>query len=267
VKVLVTRPVAQSQAFGAALKQAGFIPVYFPVIEVRPAADLTPLDRALAKLTCYDWVVFTSTNSVEIVLDRPILAGGWPANGPRVAAIGPKTALALAARGIPVDFTPAEYVAEAILPGLGSLEDRWVLLPCAELARDVLPKAILHSGGFLHKIIIYQTLPAAPDPYGLAALRAGVDIVTLTSPSTVVNFVQLARAANLDPANLPGAPHYVCIGPVTRQAADEAGLPAPLVASEFTTDGLIRALQTINDRKVTASAQSSWAKRGISSAS
>lgn len=245
MKVLVTRPAAQSHAFGAALEQAGFTPVNFPVIEVRPAADLSALDRALAKLTCYDWVIFTSTNSVEIVLERAALAQGWPAKGPRVAAIGPKTALALASRGVTVGFTPAEYVAEAILPGLGRLEDRWVLLPCAELARDTLPKAVLQSGGILHKIIIYHTLPAVPDSDGLAALRGGVDIVTLTSPSAVANFIQLARAAGLDPVNLPGTPRYVCIGPVTRQAAEGAGLPDLLVASEYTTDGLVQILQSL----------------------
>lgn len=247
MKVLVTRPAAQSQAFGAALEQAGFTPVYLPVIEIRPAADLSGLDRAISKLSCYDWVIFTSTNSVDIIFGRSPLSGSWPVPGPRVAAIGPKTAQALSGRGVPVDFTPAEYVAEAILPGLGDLKERWLLLPCAELARQELSEAIVKAGGVLHKIIIYHTLPAVPDPAGLDALRSGVDIVTLTSPSTVENFILLASAAGLDPKNLPGNPRYLCIGPVTRRAAAEAGLPEPLVAVEYTTDGLIKVLKNLEE--------------------
>jgi uroporphyrinogen III methyltransferase/synthase len=249
VKVLVTRPTAQSQAFGSALEQAGFTPVYFPVIEIRPVADLSRLDRALEKIGCYDWVLFTSTNTVDIVLDRPSLAQGWPAQGPRVAAIGPKTAEALAARNIVVDFIPEEYTSEAILPGLGEVSDRWVLFPCAELAGQDLPKAIAAAGGILHKIIIYHTLPAVPNLKGLAAIQAGVDVVTLTSPSTVTNFIHLISEAGLDAKDLPGNPRYICIGPVTRQAALDAGLPGTLVAEEYTTEGIIKALQALYPEK------------------
>lgn len=245
MKVLVTRPAAQALAFGAAIEQAGFTPVYFPVIEVRPVPDLAALDRALEKLVCYDWIIFTSTNSVDIVLNRQSLSKGWPVPGPRVAAIGPKTARALCSHGVAVDYTPPDYLTEAILPGLGNLEGSWVLLPCAELADQSFPGAIAKAGGILHKIIIYQTLQADPGPVGLAALRSGVDIITLTSPSTVTNFNEIARVAGLDPKNLPGNPRYLCIGPVTHQAAVEAGLREPVSASKYTTDGLIEVLRTL----------------------
>ena len=33
------------------------------------------------------------------------------------------------------DFVPDEYVAESILPGLGDVHGKWILLPRAEIAR------------------------------------------------------------------------------------------------------------------------------------
>jgi uroporphyrinogen III methyltransferase/synthase len=227
-RILVTRPRSQADDFAEKLSSAGFEPIFLPVIEIRPIEDNVALDRALAALECYSWVVFTSVNAVDIVFDviarseatkqSPFMGEGM---GIRVAAIGPKTSEALQARGVTPDFVPDEYVAESILPGLGDLRDRWVLLPRAEIARKALPRAIAEAGGFPHEISVYKTLPVEPDFEGLAALKAGVDWITFTSPSTVQNFAVIARRHGLDPLNLPGSPKIACIGPITERAASD----------------------------------------------
>jgi uroporphyrinogen-III synthase len=245
MKVLITRPRSQADSFANALAEIGFKPVYFPVIEIRPVDDNTALDRALLKLHCYAWVVFTSVNGVEAVWEQMNRLGveQVPENV-RVAAIGPKTAAALRGRGIEPSFVPDEYVAEAILPGLGDLRGKWVLLPRAEIARKALPKAIAEAGGVAHEIAVYQTVPALLDPDGLAALKSGVDVVTFTSPSTVENFVEIARRAGLDPFHLPGNPKIACIGPITQKAAEEAGFVDLVTAEVYTTKGLVTLLRS-----------------------
>jgi uroporphyrinogen-III synthase len=239
-RILITRPRAQANDFAEHLRAAGFEPIFFPVIEIQPIENNVALERALAKLECYDWVVFTSVNAVEVV------ARQLPnVSLPQVAAIGPKTAEALKTHGIIPAFVPEEYVAESILPGLGDLRGKWVLLPRAEIARKALPEAIFEAGGIPHEISVYKTLPAQPDPGGLAALKAGVDIVTLTSPSTVHNFSAVARQNGLDPLALPGNPLFACIGPITEQAAREEGLVNLVTAKEFTTAGLVEVLSKL----------------------
>ena len=79
---------------------------------------------------------------------------------------------------------------------------------------------------------------------GLAALKSGVDVITFTSPSTVQNFVAIARQNGLDPLNLPNNPLFACIGPITEQAAREEGLSNLVVAKEYTTEGLIQVIST-----------------------
>jgi len=252
-RILVTRPRAQADSFFDALKNAGFEPVYFPVIEIRPMDDDTALQWALSKLSCYEWVVFTSVNAVDAVFARiPLNGEGAPNNfsgaalsAVKVTAIGPKTAEALRAHGVTPDFVPEEYVAEAILPGMGDLRGRWVLLPRAEIARRALPEAIAAAGGVAHEIAVYRTLPAQPDASGLAALKAGVDVVTLTSPSTVQNFIVIARQNGLDPLNLPNRPVFVCIGPVTAGAARAEGFTNLVVAREYTTEGMLAVLRNM----------------------
>lgn len=241
-RILITRPRAQAGDFAERLRARGFDPIFFPVIEIRPIENNVALERALARLNCYDWVVFTSVNAVEVVFasHSSLLLDHEP--HVQFAAIGPKTAEALQSKGITSDFVPEQYVAESILPGLGDLRGRWVLLPRAEIARKALPEAICEAGGVPHEISVYQTLPVQPDSDGLAALKAGVDIITLTSSSTVENLVAIARQNGLDPLALPGDPLFACIGPITEQAAREEGLSHLVVAKEYTTDGLIEAL-------------------------
>jgi uroporphyrinogen III methyltransferase/synthase len=242
MKVLITRPRSQAADFADKLRSAGFEPIYFPVIEIQPIENNLALQRALSKLGCYEWIVFTSTNAVDVVLDQ-FASVNW--SEIKTAAVGPKTAQALKSRGIEPNFIPDEYIAEAILPGLGDLIGKWVLLPRAEIARKELPEAIFDAGGVPHEITVYKTVPAAPDTESMETLRSGVDVVTFTSASTVENFVAIARKNNLDPLNLPNQPVFACIGPLTEAAARQAGFDTIIVANEFTTDGLIQILRNL----------------------
>lgn len=265
MKILITRPRTQSTAFGAALQQAGFEPVYFPVIEIRPMEDLSALDEALANIERYAWVVFTSTNGIEIFFDQVNFTAehahlSWrkvpgknaeknknisaisALSAVKIAAVGKKTAESLRKHGIEPFFVPDDFVSDEILPGLGDLQGKWVLLPVAEIARKVLPQAITAAGGVAHEIAVYRTLPAAVNAEGLSALKAGVDWITFTSPSTVQNFAQLARQNGLDSLNLPGNPKIACIGPITEKAALDEGFTVDATAGEFTTEGIIEVI-------------------------
>lgn len=254
MKVLITRPRSQADDFAERLRRAGFEPIFFPVIEIRPIENNLALDKVFDNLNCYEWVVFTSVNAVNVVFDviarretpkqsptemQGLLRFARSEFAPKFAAIGPKTANALKVRGVTPDFVPEEYVAEAILPGLGDLQNKWVLLPRAEIARKALPEAIVNAGGTAHEIAVYKTLPVQPDPDGLKALKSGVDWITFTSPSTVQNFVEIIRQQKLDPFHLTGNPKIACIGPITEHAAREEGLDVDLIAEKYTTEGLI----------------------------
>jgi len=247
MKVLITRPRSQADDFAERLREAGFEPIYFPVIEIRPIENNTELEKAIKNLEKYDWVVFTSVNAVPPTVSPHFLQkwGECPegTRGVKVAAIGPKTADALRKHNIEPDFIPDEYVGEAILSGLGDVKNKWVLLPRAEIAREELPREIVRAGGIAHEIVVYKTLPAKIDIEGLAALKSGVDVITFTSASTVENFVAIVKQNGLDPLNLPNDPLFACIGPITEQAAKEAGFQNIIVAKEYTTDGLIEVIQ------------------------
>jgi len=236
-RVVITRPRAQAGALAEKLAALGAQPIVFPTIEIAPMDDAGPLEAALRQLESYQWVVFTSANGVAAFWERLNGGAGSGLGGLRFAAVGPATARALQKRGATAAFIPDEYVAESLAAGLGDVAGRRILLPHAELAREVLADELRQRGATVDEIAVYRTLPAAPDPAGLAELKRGVEAVTFTSGSAARNFAALAGLPAAGPR-----PAVACIGPVTAAVARQAGLPVDVVAAEFTLDGLVAAL-------------------------
>ena len=244
-RIVVTRARAQADELTAALVALGAEVIAAPVIRIEPLADLALLRAALADLSRYTWIVFTSRNTVDVVCDRLPEWGVAPAAlaARPVAAIGPATAAALTERGIAPALVPPQFVAESVVAALaarGNLRGARVLLPRAEQARDALPEGLRALGAAVDVIPVYRTVAETTDGADLAAqLAAGrVDAVTFTSSSTVQHFVELVGR------DVAARSRYVAavIGPVTAATARELGLPVAVEAAEYTAPGLVQAM-------------------------
>ncbi len=246
-RVLVTRPREDFPAFAQLLEAQGAIAIPFPTIEIRPTSETGLLKSALKQLHNFDWLILTSANAVKVLSDH-ITSGSMPPSL-KLAAVGPKTANAMLQLGWRVDFIPENYLAEAILPGLGNLAGLRVLLARGNLARPELPEGIRDRGGQVMDLLVYRTLPASADAEGLEKIRGGVDVLTFTSSSTVHNFVALMQLAHLDPSNLPGSPIYAYIGSVTAGTAQDYELPIDVVTEIHTLEGMIDSLRLFYSKK------------------
>jgi uroporphyrinogen-III synthase len=244
-RIVITRAREQAGDLARALEAHGAGVVIAPVIRIEPLAQLGPLRAALAGLSAYRWVVFTSQNAVQIVFDR-ILAWGL---GPRVfattavAAIGTATGEALAQRGVTPALVPDEFVGEALAEALaahGGLAGSRVLIPSAQDAREALPAGLRAHGAAVEVVPVYRTVPAATDLSHLAAELTGgrIDAVTFTSSSTVRCFVDLVGRGAATSGRFAAA----VIGPVTAGTARELGLSDVLEAAPHTVPGLVDAL-------------------------
>jgi uroporphyrinogen-III synthase len=244
-RIVVTRARDQAGELVRALEAHGAEVVLAPVIRVEPLADLGALRAALAGLSAYRWVVFTSQNAVQIVFDRLVAWGLTPrvfAATP-VAAIGTATAEGLRLRGVSPALVPEEFVGEALAEALAAREDlrgARVLIPSAEDGREALAAGLRAHGADVAVVPVYRTVTAAGDLRGLAAeLAAGrIDAVTFTSSSTVRSFVELVGSA----ARSGGGFVAATIGPVTAGTARELGLGDVIEAEPHTVPGLVAAL-------------------------
>lgn len=242
-RIVVTRAQEQAGNFSEALTALGATPLLIPTIRVDALPDLSALDIALQQLAEFDWLILTSVNGVAILAERlaalAIPNSAW--QGLQVAAVGTATAEALRAHGILPTFMPEQYVAEAIIDGLGDIAGQRILLPQAAIARETLAERLIARGALVNAIPIYQTSAADLDGDTLQVLDKGVDVITFTSSSTVRNLVTALTAAT------GATPHFeretiACIGPVTAETARELGLHVDVVATEHTVPGLVTAL-------------------------
>jgi hydroxymethylbilane synthase len=244
-RIVLTRPEDQSQDLAQQLEQLGAQPLILPVIRIVPRMDLQPLDRAVAELDAFDWIVLTSVNAVTIFGER-WRAMNRQSNGDhrwQVAAVGPATADALRTFGIDPALVPAIYRAEEIVAGLGDVAGRRILVPQASAARPALVEQLTAQGAEVTVIPVYDTVPAELSEGALAELAQGVDAVLFTSGSTVRNFVNAVRPHPAAFAQVQKAA-LICIGPVTAEAVQEAGLPTPVIADEATTASLVQRVRT-----------------------
>jgi len=245
--VLVTRAPGQAGEFSRLLRERGATVVEVPTIEIVPPLSWEDADRAIDRLPGYDWLILTSTNAVDWFFRRVRERRGDLAclKGVRVCAVGPKTRQEIERAGLAVEFQPSVYRAEGLIneAGEGAWHGTRVLFPRAAEGRDVIPDEMRRVGAELDLVTVYRTVPS---PAGRETLRslltAGtLDAVTFTSGSTVKSFVSL-----LDPAQIKGIAGrvaVVCIGPVTADAAREAGLPVDALAQEATIPSLADALE------------------------
>ena len=229
-----------------------------PAIRIEPLPDDAALRSALADLSRWRWIVFTSQNAVHVVCDSMRGWGLQPAAlaAGNVVAVGPKTASALGREGVKVALVAEETTAEGVLVALtdaGGLAGARVLIPCAQGAREVLPQGLRAAGAEVEVIPVYVTTQETlkdfagnskglPDGRGkqLAAdiLQGLIDAVTFTSPSTVYGFVDMVGAEVARSGQFAAA----VIGPVTAQAARDAGMRDLVMAARSSAEGLAEAL-------------------------
>ncbi|HEY1728648.1 MAG TPA: uroporphyrinogen-III C-methyltransferase [Candidatus Baltobacteraceae bacterium] len=239
-RVLVTRMASGSLEFAARLWEAGGEPILAPLIRIVPPEDTREIIRAVESATSYKWIVFSSRNGVDAFWGE-LQARGRDARAfatTKVAAIGPKTAETLSEHGIMADFIPSRYVGESVGEGLLARtepNDR-ILLFRAQEARDALPDMLRDAGRNVEIVAAYRAV--RNDVADLAERVAKSDVLTFTSAGIVRSFV----AQLPDPIQAARGKIVACIGPITADAAKAAGLDVSVVAEEFTTEGLARAL-------------------------
>lgn len=250
-RVLVTRAAEQAGDTAKKLRERGADPIVVPVIEIVDPPDPAAFSRLCASFASYDAVAMTSANTVVRVF-RELEARGRDARafgGAVVAAIGPGTSAALAARGVRADVVAKEFrgegLADALLAAIPATEGRprRVALPRAKVAREALPEALRAAGCEVDVVPAYETRPATgPALDGLARdLEAGaIDAALFTSSSTVDATCDAlgARAVELLSRTVVAS-----IGPITSATARKRGLTVSVEAAAYTLDGLLAALE------------------------
>ena len=137
-----------------------------------------------------------------------------------------------------------EAVVQA-LAALGSLSGREVLVPRADIGRELLAIELRKAGADVTDVTAYRTIVAEgeregePDIYRML-LDGRIDAVTFTSASSVRTFVRVLGEDQA--ADLLQQTTVACIGPVTAEAAAQLGIATTLMPAEYTVAALVDAM-------------------------
>ncbi len=241
-RIVITRDRSQAGELASRLAVLGADVLELPTIEIRPAFDPEPLDRAIAALETYDWLIFTSANGVRFFMDRlDSSSRDLRALRARICAIGPATRSAVEALHLKVDLMPEQYVAESLVAAFANIElsAKRVLLPRAAVARDLVPQELARRGALVDVVEAYRTVvPADAESRAAKVFSTGrkPDWITFTSSSTVKNFLAVAGRDAL------AGVRVASIGPVTSSTLRMHGVEIAAEANPFTMEGLVNAL-------------------------
>jgi uroporphyrinogen III methyltransferase / synthase len=245
---VITRAAAQSDELAKQLSARGAIPVMIPLVSFSEPEDLAPLDRAIAEIAQFDWLILTSAQAVRTVMQRasdlraPLSRTDSPQL--RVACVGPVTADAARKANLPVEYVAATHNGVALANELGNrLQGAKVLLPRSDRANPDLPAALGRFGAQVTEVVAYRTLrPAETDRSGLKEIVDGrADALLFFSPSAVQHFAELAGAEQLP--SIQDKLAITAVGPVTAKALREAGITRAVLAADTTAAAVIEALE------------------------
>ncbi len=249
-RVLVTRPREQGAELVDLLETLGAEAIEAPMIRIAPPDDYGPLDEACAHLDRFEWIIFSSAHAVEAFNNR-LVASPFDLralNNVKLCAVGSTTTERLARLGLKVDLVPHEYRAEAVVQAFaasGNVQGLRVLLPRADIGREVIADELRKQGADVTEVIAYRTIATDPEREGepdvyRMLLDRKIDVVTFTSPSAVRSFVKLLGAEPA--ADLLRTTVVASIGPVTAEAASQCNIQTTVIPVPYTIPALVDAI-------------------------
>jgi uroporphyrinogen-III synthase len=248
-RIVITRSPEQSGILLHELKGSGAKVILLPFVEFRLPSDTGALDSALARLSEFDWVVFTSPNGVRFFRQRLRELGretsGLPAPLPLVAAIGVATASAATKEGLAVEFALADVRGGREFAqrfSSAAIQGKKILLPQSDLADGHIRDALKESGAAVTEVVAYRTcMPESLHGHELEQVkRDGADVFVFASPSAFRNFAKTVGPEGLKLFADRSA--FAAIGPTTAEAIRGAGVQVKIEAAKPSSSEIVQAI-------------------------
>ncbi len=249
-RILITRPPEQAAAWIAYFQSLGASTYHCPLITIQPELTSSALHSALERLESYSYLVVSSTNTVQLLLQALHSKQRDPRTALahlRLVAVGPQTSAALATATQQEVVHPEVYQAENLVQMLieMGIQDQSLLYLRAQGAREVLASQLREAGARVEEVVLYQT--QAPDPASLLPIihwleNEELDILTFASASAVTHFAEAVPLPLWQAVS--GRLKIAALGPITAQAVQDKLGQAAILPEQASLESLAKALQT-----------------------
>ncbi len=243
--ILITRDKEQAASLATIIKAQGGKPSFLPVICIEATNDWNPCDEVLTRVKNYDWIVFSSVNSVNYFLKRAAHKNIKKLKN-HLAAIGDKTVSLLKEYGYNIDLQPKQASARDLIKSFSEvqLKGQRVLIPGSNIIRPELKAGLEEYGAQVDSIVVYHNRTnTRADTKKTAAMikQKRLDAITFFSPSAVNGFVNLMGKTMISEITTSQIA-LVAIGATTAQALKKQKLPSTIIAQKRSAEGLVQSM-------------------------
>ena len=247
LRVLVTRGRAPVNHLSEMLSEEGAEVVEVPTIEIKPLSLSSSGKKYLQKVRDYDWLVFTSSNAVEIFMDhlfkqkKDVRYLG----NIKTACVGQATARTLQVFGIKADLIPEDYKQEGLVKSFGkvSLSGKKILFARAKEGREVLMDYFKKKKAMVDLWPLYENRVPSGTSARLRNLflrEGGVDLATFASSSAVDHFYSIFKP--VERKKWLGKLPVAAIGPVTAASVRKWGGRVAVQPWKYDVSSLVQAI-------------------------
>jgi len=185
--------------------------------------DPTGLQEEIARITEYEWIVFSSPDAVNIFWEQLILAGRdtRTLSNAKIACVNPATAGALLDRGVTVDVVQEKFGAIALLDILlerADIPGAALLHAADDATAESFGRDLEQAGAVVTSLPLYREVPAVKQ---LERLRRTIEarhpqFVVAMSPAAAEDYVRAASEYAV--GSVPAAAYDAATGEVLRTA-------------------------------------------------
>ena len=244
--IVVTRDDRGNAELASKITNRAGLPVVFTTIKIKSLTESNQFVQAAGELAGYDWIIFSSANGIRFYFEglKKLGKDARVFAKAKIACMGSASAGILESFGITADFVPSVFTSVQLASQLAereNLKDKKILLFTSAITSGELASELTSFGAIVNDVHIYTTNPAGNEPDWLKEeIRAGrIDWITFTSPSTARCFFDRISSEFVNSSQAKVA----SIGPVTSAELSRLGIKLDLQAEEYTTDGLITAIE------------------------
>lgn len=199
-RVLLTRPVGQTDKLAAAIAAQGGTSMLLPLLSIAPVEERADTERVKSRilaLDSYDAAIFISTNAAALGMEW--IETYWPQLplGLEAYAVGPGTAAILREHPWPVHCSTTGVTSEDLmaLAGLQQLRGKRIALFRGKGGRELLAETLRERGAQVDYVELYtRQVPQHGRAEVLEQIaRQGINCVVLTSLQVFESFLGLLK--------------------------------------------------------------------------
>jgi uroporphyrinogen III methyltransferase/synthase len=247
LRVAVTQRSDLARPLLAALGEHGAEVLEVPATRWVPHPERAGLDKALAQLHSYDWILFTNPQGIDFFFERLLqvhhdLRQLGPA---RLGAYGPRAGQRLRDWHLHPAAVAADHKTPLILEAItkcGSVRGQRFLVLRGDVAHEKVPEALEALGAVVDVVPCYSAVPETEDLTGGAAalVGGGADWIVFASGLAIEHFHERFDLPGLM-ARFPHA-RLILASQTIQWALEKLGLQASAIAQPNDVEDLVNAI-------------------------